>query len=59
MLTIIRRKRTKTGSLTDKFFEVKSITQAEKILDREKEKLKEDYIFGIIQAEDGETMVKY
>ena len=52
MFKVMRRMRTTSGSISDKFFnDTTTLDKAKAILKKEKNRLQDDYIFGIIRDE--------
>lgn len=50
-MIVVRRMISKYGNVSDKFFDAKNSKQAKEILKKEKEKLKDRFIFGYILNE--------
>ena len=52
MFKIMRRMRTASGRISDKFFnETTTLDKAKAILKKEKNRLQDNYIFGVIRDE--------
>jgi hypothetical protein len=52
MFQVMRRMRTASGNMSDKFFnDTATLDNAKAILQKEKNRLQDDYVFGIIRDE--------